>query len=617
MQYPYLDRIHSPEDVKKLNERQLNLLCTDIRAFLIRSVSKTGGHLASNLGVVELTVALHKVLHSPFDQIFWDVGHQSYVHKLLTGRKEGFARLRMKDGLSGYPMPRESVHDCFIAGHSSTSISAALGAAQANKLKGDPHTAVAVIGDGSLTGGEAYEALNNAGKSGARLIVVLNHNEMSISQNVGAFAGYLSYLRAGKVYNDIKQGVSDKLQNGKNISKLTASLLTKIKRSLKGFIYQNTFFEDMGFTYLGPIDGHDLQQVCHVLQLAKQLARPVVVHVITTKGKGYAPAEDDPNLYHGVSKFNFWQGDCNTDEDNFSCEMGNTLIELAKKQPKLVAITAAMTDGTGLAAFAKKYPNRFFDVGIAEQHAVVFSGGLTSRGMLPVFAVYSSFLQRGYDQLLNDCARNRCRMVLCIDRAGFVGADGETHQGLFDVAFLSSIPNVTVLSPANYEQLRECLRDAVCTLQSVVAVRYPKGKPFGAVPKLPLLEKGDGYFYYAQRNAPAKKLLCSYGRCFESCVLAEAPDTDLLQLVRIKPLPQRALALLFSYDEVYFAEEGIQNGGIGEQIGLYLLEHSYQGKFRLRAVNDCFVSQGSIAEQMREFGLCSDQLVAFVSGADD
>lgn len=610
MEYTYLNRVHSPEDIKKLNMRQLEQLCSEIRDFLIRSVSKTGGHLASNLGVVELTVALHQVFHSPFDQFFWDVGHQSYTHKILTGRKDAFDRLRMKDGLSGYPKPYESVHDCFIAGHSSTSISAALGAASANQIKGDLHTAVAIIGDGSLTGGEAYEALNNAGKSGTRLIVIVNHNEMSISKNVGAFAGYLAKLRGGRVYNEIKRDVGNRLRGGKSVSKAAANLLTRTRHSIKSFIYPDTFFEEMGFTYLGPIDGHDLPLLIDILKKARELARPVVVHVSTTKGKGYAPAEDDPNLYHGVSKFNFWQGDCNTDDENFSCETGRILTEIAAKKQNLVAITAAMTDGTGLASFAKAFPKRFFDVGIAEAHAVTFAGGLTSRGLLPVFAVYSSFLQRGYDQLLNDCARNACRMVLCIDRAGFVGADGETHQGLYDVSLLSTIPGVTQLAPIDYAELRCCLYHAVYQLPSVVSVRYPRGKAPKFTVGLPLCKSCFGWKYYAKEKK-SRRLVCSYGRMFANCIEA---DADLLRLVQIAPIPADALALIASYDEVYFVEEGIQSGGIGEQIGLRLLTLGFTGKYHLRAVENGYVPQGTDKEQMELCGMSAPQIKAWVDG---
>lgn len=613
VEYTYLDRLNSPEDIKKWSPRQLGVLCGEIRDFLVRSVSKTGGHLASNLGVVELTVALHRVFHSPHDQIFWDVGHQSYTHKIITGRKEAFSGLRQKDGLSGYPKPYESKHDCFIAGHSSTSISAALGAASANRLLRNGHTAIAVIGDGSLTGGEAYEALNNAGKSGTRLIVVLNHNEMSISKNVGALAAYLSKLRGGRVYNELKKDVDNRLQqDGGFTAKAAADLLTRTRRSVKSFIYPDTFFEELGFTYLGPIDGHNLPLLVDVMKKAKNLARPVVVHVHTTKGKGYAPAEDDPNHYHGVSKFDFWQGDCNTDDNNFSSEMGRILTDFAVKKKNLIAITAAMTDGTGLAGFAKAYPKRFFDVGIAEEHAVTFAGGLTTRGLLPVFAVYSSFLQRGYDQILNDCARARCRMVLCVDRAGFVGADGETHQGLFDAALLSTIPGVTQLAPIDYGDLRRCLYRAVFQCESIAAVRYPRGKEPEYQINRPLAEGSLELRYYADEQR-SRKLVCSYGRMFANCANADA-DADLLRLVQISPIPQKALSLMAEYDEVYFVEEGIQNGGIGGQAGLWLLTHDFKGSYRLRAVEakDGYVPQGSDREQMELCGMLPEQLKQFI-----
>lgn len=596
-----------------MNMRQLDILCGEIRSFLIRSVSKTGGHLSSNLGVVELTVALHKVFHSPYDSFFWDVGHQAYTHKILTGRKSGFTKLRMRNGLSGYPKPHESKHDCFIAGHSSTSISAALGAACANQIKGDMHTAVAIIGDGSITGGEAYEALNNAGKSGTRLVVVLNHNDMSISKNVGAFAGYLSKLRAGRVYNEIKQDVTQKLTKGPAVTRAAADLLTRAKHSVKSFIYPDTFFEDMGFTYLGPIDGHDLPLLCDVLQKARDLQRPVVVHVNTIKGKGYAPAEDDPNHYHGVSKFNFWAGDCNVDDDNFSSEMGRVLTAFAQDKEELVAITAAMTDGTGLTEFAKKYSKRFFDVGIAEAHAMTFAGGLSTRGLLPVFAVYSSFLQRAYDQLLNDCARAECRMVLCIDRAGFVGADGETHQGLYDVSLLSTIGKLIQLAPFDYADLHDCLQKAVYELPGVVSVRYPRGKQPVCEIKKPLLTEEFTYRYYAQEQK-SDTLLVSYGRIFANCVNADT-NADLLRLVQIAPLPQDVFDIISGYKRVYFVEEGVRRGGIGEQIAFYLSEHDFAGKYRLRAVENGYVPQGTAQEQMEMNGMTAEQIAEWVNNS--
>lgn len=469
-EYPLLDTIQSPADVRNLREDQLPLLCEEIRRFLMHSVQETGGHLASNLGVVELIVTLHKLFSLPQDRIVYDVGHQAYAHKLLTGRRAGFARLRQIGGISGFPRPAESEYDAFIAGHASNSISAALGIAEAALLQKSEDYTVAVIGDGALTGGEAYEALNNAGRSKTRFIVVLNHNDMSISKNVGAFAKYLAVLRSKPGYLRMKHRVDAVLRHTPVVGKPVHGWLKHSKSVIKSMLYPSTLFEDMGFQYIGPIDGHDLKELSQALSHAKDLSAPVIVQIETIKGKGCTPAEENPGAYHAVSP----KGAVSA-ASSYSDEAGLALTDFAKRDNRVCAITAAMKYGTGLQYFAAEHKERFFDVGIAEEHAVTFAGGLSSRGMIPVFCVYSSFLQRGYDQLLHDLAIDNRHAVICVDRAGLVGEDGETHQGVFDAAFLSQIPHITVYSPEGYEELRLCLQKAVFETEGLVAVRYPRG----------------------------------------------------------------------------------------------------------------------------------------------
>ena len=439
-----LDRLKLPQDLKKLSFRQLEALCAEIRSVLIHTVSKTGGHLSSNLGVVELTVALHKTFDAPKDQIVWDVGHQSYTHKILTGRKNKMNTLRQKGGLSGFPKPAESIYDAFIAGHSSTSISVAAGLARAKSLKAEPGFTIAVIGDGAFTGGMAYEALNNAGHYKDRIIIVLNDNEMSISKNVGAFARYLAQIRSKPEYystrDKIRKWISAFPLGGKPLAKLVSDS----KSYLKEMLYHSNLFEDFGFEYVGPVDGHDLESLCDAFERAKASDGPVLVHVDTIKGKGYSFAEKQPDAYHGVPQFNAKLGSCENRPQDFSAVFGSWIAEAAEKDAKICAITAAMKDGTGLEEFAARYPERFYDVGIAESHAVTFSAGLAHGGLHPVFAVYSTFLQRAYDQVMQDMAIANEHVLLAVDRAGIVGEDGETHQGIFDISFLSSIPGITI-----------------------------------------------------------------------------------------------------------------------------------------------------------------------------
>lgn len=468
-----LERISSPEDVKQLNSQGLRLLCQELRCFLVESVSRTGGHLASNLGAVELTVALHRTYDTARDRLVFDVGHQCYVHKALTGRRELFSTLRQFGGLSGFPKPEESCHDAFVAGHASNSVSVALGMARARTLMKENYSVIALIGDGALTGGLAYEGLNDAGDSGEPLVVVLNDNGMSIDPNVGGIATHLSRLRVRPGYYTFKKwyrGLMSHIPGGRALYRFNH----RIKTSVKKAIYPCSMFEDMGFTYLGPVDGHNLAQLCSTLAWAKELRCPVLVHVRTVKGKGYAPAELEPERCHGVSPFDPRVGVEEHSGEDFSAVLGRELSELAGLDRRVCAITAAMGEGTGLQTFAAAWPKRFFDVGIAEGHAVSMAAGMAKQGMVPVFAVYASFLQRGYDMLLHDVALLGLHVVLAVDRAGLVGADGPTHHGCQDVGYLTQIPGMTVLCPASFAELTSMLRAAVA-MDGPVALRYPRG----------------------------------------------------------------------------------------------------------------------------------------------
>ncbi len=470
-----LDRVNKPDDLKKLNLVEKEELAKEIREYILEVVSKNGGHLASNLGIVELTIALHSVFNLPQDKIIWDVGHQSYVHKIITGRKEQMKTLRKFEGLSGFPKISESEYDSFDTGHSSTSISVALGMARANALENKSDHIIAVIGDGSLTGGMAMEALNDAGSSNSNITVILNDNEMSISKNVGGIPALLTKIRVKKMYKRSNNCIKRFFNKVPLIGKPIVSLAHNIKRGIKQMVIPNMYFEDIGFTYLGPVDGHNLEELEKILEKSKNLEGPILIQVVTKKGKGYKFAEETPDKFHGISSFDLKTGELiSKPKVDYSKVFGNKLVELASKDNKIVAITAAMKDGTGLKEFADKFPNRFFDVGIAEQHAVGMIAGMATAGLKPVFAVYSSFLQRGYDQLIHDVALEQIPVTICVDRAGIVGADGETHQGLFDLCFLNSIPNLIVMAPKDFKELEQMLEFAV-NLDKPVVIRYPRG----------------------------------------------------------------------------------------------------------------------------------------------
>ncbi|MBQ9532067.1 MAG: 1-deoxy-D-xylulose-5-phosphate synthase [Eubacterium sp.] len=607
-----LENINSPKDIKSLSIDELEVLCSEIRNYMIDSVSKTGGHLASNLGVVELTVALHKVFNSPNDQIVFDVGHQCYTHKILTGRKDSFSTLRQEDGISGFTRRCESEHDIFSSGHSSTSISSAIGLAKAKALKGDKGKVIAVIGDGALTGGLAYEALNNSGNENSNLIVILNDNDMSISKNVGSVARNLTTIRTSPKYFRFKSKMSRVLAKLPLIGTKLTTFFTVINQKLRKRIYKNTFFEDLGFRYYGPIDGHDLDALIDALNVAKEHNHSVLLHINTVKGKGYEFAEQNPSKFHGIGKFDINTGEPISASKNFSSVFGDSLIHLADNDFRFCAVTAAMASGTGLSEFAEKYPKRFFDVGIAEQHAVTFSAGLARNGLLPVFAVYSTFLQRSYDQLIHDIAMQNLKVIFAIDRAGFVGEDGESHQGLFDTAYLMSVPNLTVFAPTYYDELSSMFYQAAYKEKNAVAIRYPRGSEG---------EKPEGYQYNKENynvfgdKKSAKNVIITYSREFCECYKAyeklieeHKENVCLIKLNRIKPIDETVIEHLKNAKKIVFAEEGIKNGGVGECFASLLEEKQVKAEFVHIAV-DGFVKQASVSSQIKKYHLDCDSIV--------
>lgn len=607
----YLNKIHSPADLKKLDSSEYPELAQEIREVLIDTVSKNGGHLASNLGAVELTIAIHLCFDSPKDRIVWDVGHQAYTHKLLTGRYDVFDTIRQKDGISGFCHPNESEHDTFYSGHSGTSVSSAFGIAEANKIKKNNNYTIAVIGDGSFTGGLVYEALNNAGRSKTNLIVILNDNEMSISKNVGSVAKYLTKIRSKKRYVRMKAKLERFLDRIPLIGHSMASGLFNFKTAIKNLIYESTIFEKMGFRYMGPIDGHDIGMMCEALETAKSLGSPVLLHVNTVKGKGYNYAEKDPSHFHGISDFDINTGEPHSSGDTFCNEFGKLMCKMAQEDKRITLITAAMSLGTGLTEFSDKYSERFFDVGIAEEHAVTFASGLSKGGMLPVFAVYSTFLQRCYDEIIHDGALQDQKLVLAIDRAGFVGDDGETHNGLYDVAFLQSIPKVTVYSPSTYDEMKVDFGNAFYRDKDVVAVRYPRG----GEPEIPEDYTPSFGTYDIYGDASADTVIVTYGRLFFEAAKAvkELPKHDVkarvLKLNRIKPIDPEALKEVMNAKHIFFYEEGVRSGGIGEKFAAELLQHGYRGSYDITAVEDCFVKQAKVPELIKQYKFDSESMV--------
>ncbi len=603
-----LNNIQSPEDIKAFKEDDLKLLAQDIRKFLVQSVSKTGGHLASNLGVVELTIALHYVFDSPKDQFVWDVGHQSYVHKVLTGRRRGFKRLRQLGGMSGFPKRHESEHDLFETGHSSTSISAALGMAVARDLKGEDNQVIAIIGDGALTGGMAFEALNNAGRSNTKLIVILNDNEMSIGKNVGGITQHLTYIRSKKEYLRAKEDIEGVLQKVPVLGNQLVQTVKKTKDGVKSFLIENTLFEELGFTYLGPINGHDFNELIDIFENAKTMDGPVIIHIKTKKGKGYRLAENNPSDYHGVGPFDMTQGVKPKDQVTFSSAVGQALTTIAQEDEKIVAITAAMCEGTGLTSFAETFPKRFFDVGIAEQHAVTFAAGLAIQGYRPVVAVYSSFLQRAYDQILHDVALQNLPVIFAIDRAGIVGEDGATHQGIFDIAYLSHIPNMTLISVKMPEEIEDAFRYAK-KLNAPVAIRYPRGST--KIDKkyqntydtldLTILEKGER----AALITTGKSV--EWGIEIHEYCKEQGIDLGLIEMPCVYPLDETGLETLGqTYTTLFTLEDHVIEGGLGQKVASYFTNTAVKVKTFGYRVG--IIEQGDIPGVLEREGLAPAQL---------
>ncbi len=584
-----------PEDIKKLSIDEEKELCAEIREKIISTVSKNGGHLSSNLGVVELTVALHKVFDSPKDKIIFDVGHQSYTHKLLTGRLSEFDTLRKKDGISGFSKPRESVHDPVVSGHSSTSISSALGIATAMKLKGDNHKAIAVIGDGALTGGLAYEGLNTAGKSETNIVVIVNYNEMSISKNIGGMAEYLSRLRTKQSYKNVKSRAKSFIEAIPIIGGPLKKSISLTMDIVKGHMFHSTLFEDLGFEFIGPVDGHDLAALEQALLSAKSVEGPVLVQINTVKGKGYEPARLNPGEYHSVSGFNIATGEKPSHSETYADAFGKALVNIAKGDPRICAITAAMKYGTGLNYFSKAYPERFFDAGIAEEHAITFAAGLDAMGMIPVFAVYSSFLQRCYDQLIHDISIPNIHIVLAIGNCGIVGEDGETHQGLLDVPFLTTIPNVTIYSPACRQEIHYCLNKSLFEDDGIACVRFPKG-PYGS---------GDAISSdYRLTRRGSDRLVISYGRISVGAEsAAQKAGVDSLRLLKIYPISDEIVELINSYRTSYIFEESSCSGSLGEKLSARcanLIPFGINGFVQHMSVSEAFDLYGLSEEKIFE-----------------
>ena len=609
-----LDRINGPEDVKKLRGEELSQLAEEIRTFLIEKISMTGGHLASNLGVVELTIALFRAFSLPEDKIVWDVGHQSYTHKILSGRKDGFDALRQYGGMSGFPKRAESSCDAFDTGHSSTSISAGLGIAQGRDLMRENYKVVSVIGDGALTGGMAYEALNNAGRMKTNFIIVLNDNNMSISENVGGMSTYLSNLRADEGYNLLKKAVSDSLSNIPLVGDRMVNTLLRTKNSIKQFLIPGMLFENMGLTYLGPVDGHDIRKLERIFREAQKIDRAVLIHVITRKGKGYAPAEKNPAAFHGVGPFCIETGELKKSSENpsYTEVFSRELCRLAAKDERIVALTAAMPDGTGLSRFARRFPKRFFDVGIAEQHAVTSAAGMAAAGLRPVVAVYSSFLQRAYDQIVHDVCLQNLPVVFCIDRAGLVGSDGETHQGIFDLTYLSSIPSMTVMAPKNMWELRDMMRFAL-SLGSPAAIRYPRGEAYrGLRDHRAVVEYGKSEMLYEEKNLAlvAFGSMVSCAEHIRAKVRKEGKACTLVNGRFVKPIDYGMLdRLAQDHSVIVTLEENVLRGGAGEEITAYI--HSHYPEIRVVNIGlpDTYVEHGNVSVLRKALGIDSDSII--------
>ncbi|MEF9953967.1 MAG: 1-deoxy-D-xylulose-5-phosphate synthase [Clostridium sp.] len=609
-----LEEINGPEDVKKLNDIQIEELTEEIRTFLIEKISHTGGHLASNLGVVELTIALYLAFDLPTDKIIWDVGHQSYTHKILSGRKENFDGLRQYGGLSGFPKRKESPFDSFDTGHSSTSISAGLGMAMGRDVLGETYSIVSVIGDGALTGGMAYEALNNAARMKKNFIIVLNDNNMSISENVGGMSRYLSNLRAGQGYNELKKSVAGTLSRIPKIGSDLVDTLLRTKNSIKQLLIPGMWFENMGITYLGPVDGHDVKGLVKIFKEAKKMDHAVLIHVVTKKGKGYRPAEKNPSAFHGVEPFDIETGKPLNQKmyPSYTDVFAKEICRMAEINPRLVALTAAMPDGTGLKRFSKMYPDRFFDVGIAEEHGVTTAAGMAAAGLKPVVVVYSSFLQRAYDQILHDVCIQNLPVLFCVDRAGLVGSDGETHQGIFDLSFLSTIPNMSVMAPKNLWEFQEMLIFGI-DYEGPMAIRYPRGQAYRGLKEFlaPIEYKKSEILYEEERIALlAVGSMVSTAEHIRNKLKDMGHPCTLVNGRFIKPVDTDVVdRLAKNHRYIVTLEENVLRGGYGEEITSYVQKHYPGIKVVNIALPDAYVEHGNVTRLRSDLGIDSDSIL--------
>ena len=616
-----LDKIEKPNDIKEMEKDELRPLAKEIRQFLVHKISHTGGHLASNLGVVELTMALHLCCNLPEDKIVWDVGHQSYTHKILTGRKDGFEHLRQFGGMSGFPKQSESDCDAFDTGHSSTSISVALGLAKARDLKKQDHKIFAVIGDGALSGGMAYEAMNNAARLKSNLVIVLNDNQMSISKNVGGMSSYLGKIRTNGNYTELKEEVENALSKLPHLGDKLTSRIRGIKDLIKRIFIPGMLFEDMGLTYIGPIDGHNIHQMVTAFQSASKMKEAVIVHVCTHKGKGYRPAEKNPSYFHGVSPFNIKDGSSRHNGETaktYTDIFSDTILEAAKEREDIVAVSAAMPSGTGLTAMASKYPKRFFDVGIAEEHAVTFAAGMAAGGLKPVVAIYSTFLQRAYDQILHDVCIGKLPVVFAVDRAGLVGSDGETHQGIFDIAYLRSMPNMTVMAPKNAWELRQMMLFAL-EQNTPTAIRYSRGAAWeGLQDHQQKITMGKAEWICEGQEIA----LLAVGNMVETAMWvrehlkAEGQKVSVVNMRFVKPLDEEVLQKIKErHSKVVTLEEGVFNGGFGEAVSAW-----YEGT-PMRVLNialpDQFIEHGSVTELKKKYGLDPESITQKILSWED
>lgn len=632
-----LEKINNAEDLKSLNINEKNILAKEIREYILEVVSQNGGHLASNLGIVELTLAIHNVFDLNKDKVIWDVGHQSYVHKILTGRKEELKKIRTLDGIAGFPKTSESETDCFNTGHSSTSISAGMGMAKARDLKNEDHSVIAVIGDGALTGGMALEALNHVGSSKTRMIVILNDNEMSISKNIGGINKLLTRLRAKKRYTISNKKGRKIIEKIPLVGNSIVKGVTKLKKSIKQLILPRMYFEEIGFKYLGPVDGHNIEDLEYLLSRAKELDEPVLIHVLTKKGKGYEPAEQNPDRFHGTGPFNIETGEATKKKSkDYSKAFGEKLIELAEKNDKIVAITAAMRDGTGLKSFSEKFPERFFDVGIAEQHALTFAAGLAKEGMIPFVPIYSSFYQRAYDQVIHDICIQKLPVIMCVDRAGCVGNDGETHQGLYDMAFFKLVPNITIMAPKDFEELTQMM-DFAIDLKAPVVIRYPRGGEadikFDKHEEIKLGQEDSGQVKLVQNELRQIELgkaeilkegndvtIIGIGKMTATAMnVANKLEKDgihaeVINARFLKPLDEKAIKESISKTKfVITIEDGTEIGGLGSSVKELIVNNNIEGvKIKCFAYPDEFIKHGSVPELEMVYGLDCESIYSFL-----